>query len=882
MVRKILPALLGLIVISGLGTGLIFWQLRSSYRSRIIKKLEQATQSIPHILGKDYLDKIKDKKSVTDAEYQVVLDKLENYVKDVGEIIYIYVYTLDENDRVVEVADTPSAIEKIEESPFFSEYRSAPPILINILKDGDSFTPRIVQAGDEYGDFLSCLQLYQNSGGKKFLLGADIELSLVKQNLWRLFYLSLAISITGTIAYGFVIYLFRDNTRKNVASLFVFITIFLVVLTITAKEYRQKIEDRLFMAARTVPEILGEAYIDRAIKPESVSPEEFKTVIQRINNFTATIGVTYAFALRKQGDKIVYIADSTTTEELAQGFFAGYWGEYDTSPDLILPLFEEPGKVTGSYQDEYGSFRSVFYSRYDSNNNIVVFGADLAQNKLRQERIIKFLSVLLVTIGYSSLLLLWHHQSLQFEGIPKQLFWKTVIISSSSIVIFLAAFYLFTQGLLYDSYNKLEGDELRSEIDRFKRLIEEEKRFISLRFADWAGWDDAYQFVQDGNQSFRKSNLIPDVAITLRINLLLYLNLDKEVVGGVTYNAITGKEEPQLTDKFRAYLEQHPPFFNFKSIKEKQSNIGLVNLDGEKFILAVLPVLRSDLSGTTKGFFVAARKLDQISISEIARRQNLNLRIYGIEEASAIDRFQPIVNEIIETGNDHVNSSTDNFIYGYTVLKDIENQPVFFVRIVRKRDIFLKGKDIVDRVLLIALIGFGIVILSTNLIILQTSVLSRLLRLVQNLENQRNLPPDRLEKIPTSGNDEISYLIQTFNELLETNRRNNEKFMKIFRTSPTAIMIVKIDDGQISEVNSGFENLFGYTAKEVIGKNIAEFGGWLLGADADKIMATEQSNDFLRNIEVSIQNREGKQITCNLSTEIIVISETSYILYNLS
>ncbi|PLS67303.1 MAG: hypothetical protein CV045_14345, partial [Cyanobacteria bacterium M5B4] len=138
--------------------------------------------------------------------------------------------------------------------------------------------------------------------------------------------------------------------------------------------------------------------------------------------------------------------------------------------------------------------------------------------------------------------------------------------------------------------------------------------------------------------------------------------------------------------------------------------------------------------------------------------------------------------------------------------------------------------------MLIALIGFGVVILSTNLIILQTSVLSRLLRLVQNLENQRNLRPDQLEKIPSSGNDEISYLIQTFNQLLEISKRNNEKFMKIFRASPTAIMIVKIDDGQISEVNSGFENLFGYTAKEVIGKNITEFGGWLLGADADKIM----------------------------------------------
>ncbi|PLS67810.1 MAG: hypothetical protein CV045_11440, partial [Cyanobacteria bacterium M5B4] len=184
--------------------------------------------------------------------------------------------------------------------------------------------------------------------------------------------------------------------------------------------------------------------------------------------------------------------------------------------------------MTGSYQDEYGSFRSVFYSRYDSNNNIVVFGADVSQNKLRLEQTIKLLTVLLVTIGYSGLLILWQyyfgaslltHQSYPSEGIPKQLFWKTAIISSSAIIIFLAGFYLFTQRLLYDSYSKLEGDELRSEIDRFKRLIEEEKRFISLRFADWAGWDDAYQFVQDGNQSFRKSNLIPDVAITLRINL---------------------------------------------------------------------------------------------------------------------------------------------------------------------------------------------------------------------------------------------------------------------------------------------------------------------------------------------------------------------------
>lgn len=891
MVKSLLTTIVGLILLTASGTTLMFWRLKSAYHGRIEQKLEQATKSLPHILGKEYFDKIKDKNSVSDAEYKNIIDRLVTYVNDIGELTYIYGFTIHD-DQIVEVASTPSQIDRLQQSLFFSEYQSASPTFVKLLQEGKPSSGGIYRGGDEYGDFISFLMVYTNSEGRRFVLGADLEINQEKQRLIELFYISLCVALVSTSLFSFVVFRVNKTNIVNISLVVILLGFFIPLLVIVRQEQQKMLFDNLFMAARTIPEILGQEYIDRTKSPKAISSEEYKQIIRRISSFTKDVGVIYGYALRRSQDRIVFVAESTTEEELKQGFFASYWGEYYTSPTAILPLFEEPGKLDVSYQDEYGSFRSVFFSQFDSEGGMVVFGADRPQNDVIFMEIRSVTSVVLVVLLWGILLKLWsvfyiRKIKISPRGEIKKEFshslaWRAAGITSGAIIIFLTIFYIYAQRLLYNSYERLEVNELRKEIARFKLLMEEEKKYISLRFSDWSNWDDAYRFVQDGNSEFRTSNLVTPTLISLNVNLIMYLDINKNLVGGKAYDPILQQDTPELIDNCLTYIRQHPKLFSFSNPNSRESNVGIVNLNGAKFILSVAPVIRSDLSGIPKGFFVIARKIDREFVASIAYRQNVSLRMYSLEDAQKIDRFQPIIRSILDNKQDVITPGTTTYKYGYTILSDINNKPAIFVQLANKREIFFAGKDIVDRTLLISLISFGVIILGTNLTILQFTILSRLLRVVDQLKQRQENETDRFAPLPISGKDEIAYLTHTFNELLEINRKNNEKFIKIFRSSPVAIMIVRVSDGQILEVNNGFEKLFGYSAREVLSLNIAKLGGWFLGADGDQILSNEGSNDFLQNVEVTIHDRYGKAISCHLSAEVITIDDTPCILYNIA
>jgi PAS domain-containing protein len=66
-----------------------------------------------------------------------------------------------------------------------------------------------------------------------------------------------------------------------------------------------------------------------------------------------------------------------------------------------------------------------------------------------------------------------------------------------------------------------------------------------------------------------------------------------------------------------------------------------------------------------------------------------------------------------------------------------------------------------------------------------------------------------------------------FHILLKNNILDLEdKFLKVFNTSPHGMMIVKVSDSMIKEVNSAFSRVSGYSAEEVIGKTTLGLGLW--------------------------------------------------------
>lgn len=72
----------------------------------------------------------------------------------------------------------------------------------------------------------------------------------------------------------------------------------------------------------------------------------------------------------------------------------------------------------------------------------------------------------------------------------------------------------------------------------------------------------------------------------------------------------------------------------------------------------------------------------------------------------------------------------------------------------------------------------------------------------------------------------IALVMMVTRRLLSEVQAQEEKFKKAFQSSPYAIMLTRISDGEISEVNEGFSIITGYNAEEVIGKKTLDILFW--------------------------------------------------------
>ena len=127
---------------------------------------------------------------------------------------------------------------------------------------------------------------------------------------------------------------------------------------------------------------------------------------------------------------------------------------------------------------------------------------------------------------------------------------------------------------------------------------------------------------------------------------------------------------------------------------------------------------------------------------------------------------------------------------------------------------------------------------------------------------------------------QISFFLLIFFLSLAVNKRlineigeQEEKFSKAFKHSPYAIIISRLSDGYIMEVNEGFEIISGYKAFEVIGKTSREINIWIDESDRNFIIKELQANKRVKNIVVNFRRMNGEPLICEFTSEVILISE---------
>ncbi|MGA2350616.1 MAG: PAS domain S-box protein [Terracidiphilus sp.] len=100
---------------------------------------------------------------------------------------------------------------------------------------------------------------------------------------------------------------------------------------------------------------------------------------------------------------------------------------------------------------------------------------------------------------------------------------------------------------------------------------------------------------------------------------------------------------------------------------------------------------------------------------------------------------------------------------------------------------------------------------------------------------------------------------------------SEERYRAVFQTSPDALMISRMSDGTVLDVNQSFLDSAGFERHEVIGRTTSELGIWVNESDRQMLISLLQRNSRCRDLEVMSRRKNGELFWMRLSASLIEI-----------
>ncbi len=119
------------------------------------------------------------------------------------------------------------------------------------------------------------------------------------------------------------------------------------------------------------------------------------------------------------------------------------------------------------------------------------------------------------------------------------------------------------------------------------------------------------------------------------------------------------------------------------------------------------------------------------------------------------------------------------------------------------------------------------------------------------------------------GYQGIIHDITEFKKAERALRSSEEKFSKVFRSSPDWIAITTLSDGRFIDVNDAFLRITGYEREEVIGRTFAELGLWVDSDGRTKLVELLLKHQVVRDFETRYRLKSGEIRTMLRSAELI-------------
>lgn len=122
---------------------------------------------------------------------------------------------------------------------------------------------------------------------------------------------------------------------------------------------------------------------------------------------------------------------------------------------------------------------------------------------------------------------------------------------------------------------------------------------------------------------------------------------------------------------------------------------------------------------------------------------------------------------------------------------------------------------------------------------------------------------------------EMTFQKMELTELNKTFRESEDRFSKIFKSSPIAISIASMSDGKLTEVNDTWCNLMGFSEEEALGHNVEELE--IIDTKTRKKNRKEFTRKgIIKQLESNISTKSGAKKIIHSSVEAITIGNDQF------
>jgi PAS domain S-box-containing protein len=396
-----------------------------------------------------------------------------------------------------------------------------------------------------------------------------------------------------------------------------------------------------------------------------------------------------------------------------------------------------------------------------------------------------------------------------------------------TLVALNAVLYAIASTLLLNSVRQAEAQAIRKQVDGVLSVFNQSLEQFNRNFADWAIWDDAYTFVQNGDPKFIQSNLIDAQLATNDINFIAFIQSSGRIVFGTGFDLRTKQKTP-----ISASLQQHlVPGDRLLQHSDLTSTVtGILSLPEGDMMIIARPILKSNGSGPLRGTLVVGRYLDQVAVNRLIRITQFPISIQPISKTQLPENLASWRKATISTQPPTaMQVLNDTTIAGYALLRDIYGKPASIVETESQRTIYQQGQATVS-FLSLSISAIGTVFSAVTLFLLERLALSRLAKLSTEVGA---ISRDNLSsRVSELGQDELSALAVRINMMLAdledyeqkrqqiatALRQSEAKFRNLFENSQVGIFRVRMGDGLILDANQQLIVMTGYSAAELIGK----------------------------------------------------------------